>query len=677
MAIKIYEQFAPFANPADGDYPLGSFKNDSIPGAEDGTPLDAVWANDYAGFDAELFAQAGIVPNGSADKLGASQRMDAVKKVSSLQAAILLIEQWGYTYKGTFAKGFTYSQVGDVGVDADFNAWIYVGAGAPNKVVSAGTVPSEPLYQVIHVSSLQALSGLTEPSDLSQRVPYSTTVAEIATGVFKVGDMLRIRSRDDATFDVLTEGSYIVNGFDILNAGAGKVAVLHGIGYVTPEFLGVDPNDSGAAIQAAVSNALPAILRGNYYTKEPITQTAGDIVMFEGGTVSVGSDFVGGSCWIVDMPTDTVGVTRTVLASPSLICTDESINIKGIVSPWFAFGLITNVKLRGFTGGGIEIIDGVEATVSNVSASIHSWSDPSAVGFFNGAGDSHITDIVTISYPVGVVDKASSCHYTRCHPWGLPANVSNQYARRIMLIGFKLNGANTSWVQCHADSPDTKLYTDVASEDNGGIGWLCGGFEQNFVSCAVQLHPQSAPNKMKAYKFNQISNTSMIGCNTFGKPAFGEILEFVDPSKFYDNITITGGTIGDQCIKEYTNILPKAFGAIGIAGNSTMTVVKSPTKLSINYYCRITNAGSGGSGNIMIPLPDGITESGLTSSLGQVGAFSAITPGSVGMTNVYCQVSGGNIIIYLTTSSGGPFASTYPEFKVGYLSLSVEINRTA
>ena len=78
MAIKIYEKFAPRANPADGDYPYGSIKNESVPGAKDGTPLDAVWANDYAGYDAELFTQAGIVPNGSADKLGASQRLDAI-----------------------------------------------------------------------------------------------------------------------------------------------------------------------------------------------------------------------------------------------------------------------------------------------------------------------------------------------------------------------------------------------------------------------------------------------------------------------------------------------------------------------------------------------------------------------------------------------------------------------
>lgn len=88
MAIKIYEQFAPFANPADGDYPYGSIKNDSIPGAEDGTPLDAEWGNDYAGFDAELFAQAGVVPSGVPDKKDASQRVDALHNVFDVYGTV-------------------------------------------------------------------------------------------------------------------------------------------------------------------------------------------------------------------------------------------------------------------------------------------------------------------------------------------------------------------------------------------------------------------------------------------------------------------------------------------------------------------------------------------------------------------------------------------------------------
>lgn len=100
MAIKIYEQFAPFANPADGDYPYGSIKNDSIPGAEDGTPLDADWGNDYAGFDAALLGEAGIVPSGQPDKLGASQRMEALLNVFSESSGSRSFKSFGVTGLG-------------------------------------------------------------------------------------------------------------------------------------------------------------------------------------------------------------------------------------------------------------------------------------------------------------------------------------------------------------------------------------------------------------------------------------------------------------------------------------------------------------------------------------------------------------------------------------------------
>lgn len=119
MAIKIYEQFAPFANPADGDYPYGSIKNDSIPGAEDGTPLDATWGNDYAGFDAALLGEAGIVPSGQPDKLGASQRVDALFSIfilnkSTFAAAVAsapslkvrILATHGYTLVGIGSNNY-------------------------------------------------------------------------------------------------------------------------------------------------------------------------------------------------------------------------------------------------------------------------------------------------------------------------------------------------------------------------------------------------------------------------------------------------------------------------------------------------------------------------------------------------------------------------------------------
>lgn len=76
--LKIYDRFSPRANAADTDYPFGSFKNETIPGARDGTPLNADWANDHEGFDTALLAEAGITPNGLPDTAIASQRLDAL-----------------------------------------------------------------------------------------------------------------------------------------------------------------------------------------------------------------------------------------------------------------------------------------------------------------------------------------------------------------------------------------------------------------------------------------------------------------------------------------------------------------------------------------------------------------------------------------------------------------------
>ena len=79
MALKIFEKFDPRANPADGNYPTGSIKNESVPGANDGTPLDAEWGNDYVGADAALFDETGVTPSGSPDTVVTSDRLTALK----------------------------------------------------------------------------------------------------------------------------------------------------------------------------------------------------------------------------------------------------------------------------------------------------------------------------------------------------------------------------------------------------------------------------------------------------------------------------------------------------------------------------------------------------------------------------------------------------------------------
>ena len=81
--INLESEFSPRVNHADANYPFGSIKDNSSPGANDGTPLAAVWGNDWEGFAQAAMTEAGITPSGLPDTAQDSQLLDAVKAVTS------------------------------------------------------------------------------------------------------------------------------------------------------------------------------------------------------------------------------------------------------------------------------------------------------------------------------------------------------------------------------------------------------------------------------------------------------------------------------------------------------------------------------------------------------------------------------------------------------------------
>lgn len=81
MAIKIYSKYNPRANPANADYPTGSIKDRSVPGAVDGTPLTADFGNDIVGFTDALLTEANIAHNGRPDTARSSDRLRAILKL--------------------------------------------------------------------------------------------------------------------------------------------------------------------------------------------------------------------------------------------------------------------------------------------------------------------------------------------------------------------------------------------------------------------------------------------------------------------------------------------------------------------------------------------------------------------------------------------------------------------
>jgi len=82
MAIKLEEQYPGVTIPASINYPWGSFKNETVKDAKDGTPYELAWSNDIYGFYGALLKEPGITPTGVSDTAVASQYLDAVKLFS-------------------------------------------------------------------------------------------------------------------------------------------------------------------------------------------------------------------------------------------------------------------------------------------------------------------------------------------------------------------------------------------------------------------------------------------------------------------------------------------------------------------------------------------------------------------------------------------------------------------
>ena len=81
--LKIYQRYAPAAVAPTTAYPLGSIKNDSVPGAHDGTPLEKDWGNNVEGFHQALMAEAALTASGTPDTAQVSQLLEAVKIVAA------------------------------------------------------------------------------------------------------------------------------------------------------------------------------------------------------------------------------------------------------------------------------------------------------------------------------------------------------------------------------------------------------------------------------------------------------------------------------------------------------------------------------------------------------------------------------------------------------------------
>ena len=139
MSIRLFDKYGPRATAPTANYPEGSYKNESVPGANDGTPVEIDWANDYEGFTQALLAEAGISADGNPDTAISSQRLEAIKTVVA-RVANTMFDSIADAVTVPNAKGITLN-VGDLITVDD-----YYGSPSPNnsgrlffRVVAPGT----------------------------------------------------------------------------------------------------------------------------------------------------------------------------------------------------------------------------------------------------------------------------------------------------------------------------------------------------------------------------------------------------------------------------------------------------------------------------------------------------------------------------------------------------------
>jgi len=89
MALDL-EDDVPNTNPADANYPFGSFKDSSSPGALNGTPAIAKWANDFWGFFQKLLTNANVLPNNSPDTVQLSQYFNSMIATINQRAGLFI-----------------------------------------------------------------------------------------------------------------------------------------------------------------------------------------------------------------------------------------------------------------------------------------------------------------------------------------------------------------------------------------------------------------------------------------------------------------------------------------------------------------------------------------------------------------------------------------------------------
>jgi len=284
MAISLKDNatFAGRFTAADTNYPYGSSKDETSPGAGDGTQYLKIRSDDIFGFQQSLLDEAGIVPSGNAETAPISQYKEAIRTITNMRTVTHnMASDANYTLSA-IQNTFRYVIITDTGVALSATRDIIVDAMQKHFIAKNETLQT--LTFIISGVGVDVLAGDTvdlynDGTDIIENLgQLSGSTNIIRNWNFDINDREYISGTP-----IAGTNKYTLDGWRVIGSGqslafsktAGKVTITAPAG-------GVEQPIEGALLQS-----------GNYkvswegtgtLTVDGTPRTKGEIFAITGGT---------------------------------------------------------------------------------------------------------------------------------------------------------------------------------------------------------------------------------------------------------------------------------------------------------------------------------------------------------------------------------------------------------
>lgn len=223
MAINLDDRYPGRTNPADANYPQGSFKNRSAPDVLDGSYLEKDWANDQFAFFQQALVEAGITPNGTVDNATNSQYYEALKTVFALKSEVISLSTTAFEASVTDGEAVHWDAA-----NSRFDEAIADGTVKQNMIGFADVTNSRVILLGQYSGQLSGLTGGVKYY-LSSTVAgaISTTFSTVLVGVARTSTSLyvNVNSTSNLATDTVVGVARNANQSEVNAGTAGNFTV--------------------------------------------------------------------------------------------------------------------------------------------------------------------------------------------------------------------------------------------------------------------------------------------------------------------------------------------------------------------------------------------------------------------------------------------------------------------